>query len=67
MGGDFHREAREDWMTYVHRSIQLCRHVMKEEQQSWDQRTFLPQNDPAMELTRFWRGPKRKNWVREDT
>ena len=34
---------------------------------------YLLEHDPSvlsyetLELTRFWRGPKRKSWVREDT
>jgi hypothetical protein len=51
MGGDFHRAAREDWTTYVHRVAQLCRQMMKEAQRRWDQGTFLPQDDPT---TMFW-------------
>jgi hypothetical protein len=53
MGGDFHQEATEDWTTYVHRSIQLCRRVMKEEQQRWDQGTFWSQEPlgPGSEKT----------------
>jgi hypothetical protein len=39
MGGDFHRAA------------QLCRQIMQEEQQRWDQGTFLPQDDPT---TMYW-------------
>lgn len=45
MGGSFPQSMMEDWAIYVHRSAQLCRHMLQEEQQSWDQGTFLPQDD----------------------
>jgi len=43
----FRREALEDWPTYVHRAAQLCRHMMEEAQQRWEQGTFLPHNLPT--------------------
>ncbi|MBA2680167.1 MAG: hypothetical protein H0U76_17445 [Ktedonobacteraceae bacterium] len=45
--GDFPREALEDWPTYVHRSAQLCREMLEEEQQRWEQGTFFPSDYPT--------------------
>ncbi|MDQ2906639.1 MAG: hypothetical protein M3Y81_24260 [Chloroflexota bacterium] len=50
ISGDFPREALEDWPTYVHRSAQLCRDMLEEEQREWDQGTFLPPDFPP-----YWR------------
>ena len=35
-GGSFAPEEQEDWAAYVHRTAQLCRQVMKEEQALWN-------------------------------
>jgi hypothetical protein len=55
LGGDFEREAHEDWTAYVHRTAHLCRQVMKEEQERWDSGDFLLKGGPdERELTLYF-------------
>jgi hypothetical protein len=55
LGGDFVREEHEDWTAYVHRTAQLCRQVLKGEQERWDAGDFCLKGDPdRRELTLYF-------------